>query len=269
MRSLTLPLILAVLFLASGCSTGRWVTSELKRSQRSETYLEFREENGATVPQGFDHPAAIDRGKLSAVLEALRYLDPKFLGGHDEIPLFTSTDAALMARDLSNALAEAGPDQRVLFVSRNRRGGFILPSWRFTRGVVFAEEGGKLNIAFSCINQDPNPGDLDIMERDRYKKDPLRIAFTTTPLMEMPWLSIKQNAATNEARPLWAVVDLNAAPDGAAKVEEKVGTAETKPAENRSESLKSKLQLLKELKEDCLISEEEYVKMKARLLDSL
>ena len=268
MRYLTVPLLIALVMLASGCTPGRWVATEIEKTERCETYLEQRLEDGAVVTQGFDHPAAVDPGKLSDLLGALCYLDPKFLGGNDEAALFSQAGAKRLARQLSRGLAEAGPDQRVLFVSLNRAG-HLLPSWRRTRGVVFMEKDRQLNIAFSCINQDRYPDDLDIMARDRFAIDPVKITFTGTPLVKLPWLSIKRQETKDQPHPLWAVADLKSIPSGTPAPTEESTTTDTDGEETQSRKIKSKLKLLQELKEDGLITEEDYEKMKGKLLDTL
>ena len=272
------PLILIAL---AGCATDHWVRSEVARNDNSTVFLEHRVADGAVVSQGFKHPYAIDGSDLAAILGDLFYRESGFFGRKKRAPVFTNKEIDALAPALSRALAEAGPEERTAFVSRNFGGGVIFSTRRITRGVVFANGKNRLNIAFSRIDEELYPTDYTQMGRERRDREPTEITSDAQPLIfDRPWIKAHPVPGTGKPCPLWGEIDVDAARRWiAARVKKPApeakppgagaGTSPAATPEVEAERIKSKLKLLKDLYEEGLIDEKEYTQKKKELLEKI
>ncbi len=287
MRRFMIPLsfLVAVSILHASCSTGRWVRTEVASTDDFEVFLEQRLTEDGIVPMGNNHPCSVDGGDLATILSGLYYKDETFLGKEERSPVFLHAEARALAPALSHALATAIPDQRVSFNIQVARKGLILPSRRMTKGVLFAGRDGKLNILFSRINMKDLSVDLVKKEEDNFPREPTRITSSETPLIAQTWMTIHRRADTGKFYPLWGEIDTAAALASLEKLEEKAPASteasaaapDDEMSEDKTavpppvdkERLKARLKILSELFEEGLITEEEYSKKKAELLESL
>jgi hypothetical protein len=274
--------ILVTLSLAaSGCAYDGWVQTEYEKGDDFEVYVEHRVESETTVPQAFAHPAEINPRAISAILSGLRFWESNILGDQSAEPVFQPYEVEQLAPRIFNALTEIGPDQRVRFISKNTGRALILASRRITRGVVFVKPENVLNIAFIEINEDLYPMDYAEMGRERDMREPTNIKSSVRALAKLPWYDLNMQPDGEEPYPLWCMVDLGseevsavtappaAAPPETAEPGEQPIVRETPAVSPEDAELRSKLKLLKELHEDGLITEEEYQRKKADLLENL
>jgi hypothetical protein len=273
--------MMLLLLTAAGCTTDSWVREEKFNNDNLEVYLEHRLKENAVVSQGFEHPFSMSVDDIAAILSSLLYWDSTFLGKKVKEPVFNADEVASLAPALAGALGEAGPDERVAFISQNWGGGAIFSNRRITRGAAFVEPGGILNLAFIEINEEFTPTDYSQMGRERTEKEPTAVTRSGRPLVAFPWLSLRPVEGTDEVHPLWGVINTGSIKEALAILREgAAGSAQ--PAEGSPEAaapppesmktisgVKEKLKLLKELFDEGLITEEEYKQKKAQLLEKL
>jgi hypothetical protein len=139
----------------------------------SNSYVQVVETRKETGP--FEHPADLSAARIEPVLLQVQYLKPGWLGfakkSAQPLAAFPPDDAAALAQYLSQALAQAGPDQWVDFsgkITQRKSEGSIFVNYLVHDGVVFMQNG-KLNLAFR------NLGYQQILETDlRNRQDPIR-----------------------------------------------------------------------------------------------
>jgi len=276
------PILMAILIVVAGCSSGRWVRSELEVADdhdHIEIYLEQRIEEDAIVPQGFEHPFTMAADDLGFVLCGLLRWNSRLLSGDEVVRVFEPSEVAALAPALKRALAAASADERVRFVSHDWEGGLLSSNKRATQGVVFVERGGCLNFAFLEIDEEIRPNDYAQLGRERAIREPTEITSSSRPLAERSWLTIVPRADGEGVHPLWCAIDLQkarvamssareAAPP--AEITEKDTPAISPPRESeRTAAIKEKLKLLKEMLDEGLITEKDYEQKKAELLKTL
>jgi hypothetical protein len=294
MNRILLAALMIGLFVNAGCSGSRWTAVQVFDDKNA---LVFVEEPGTPVSgtQAYSHPFAIDQSELAAVLGGIRYNPSKLFAADTDQAVFSQGETGTLAPLLAAALGKADSSQRIRFVSYNRGPALLLPSRRKTEGIAFVDMEGRLNIAFSLINEV-----LDVEERDvpttPHPVDPLQITHTIRPLIPGPWYRLGTVAGSQEQAPMWAIVDLQSAPAAAAALEDSAvlpgreGFAENAPCPSPAsggrtavtnpqnpagdprlfrEKMKDDLRLLKELYEEGLITDEEYGRKKQELLDKI
>lgn len=279
------PLLL--LLAAAACSTDRWArTRAVVKDRDLEVYLEHRIEQGRVTDPGFAHPARVDRFDLYRALGALTYREPGlFTRKEQEHPLFSEAELLRLAPALVEALGRAERTERAHFIAYNRGGGLLFSARRKSEGVLFVRPPGRLNVAFSEINEELSA--TEGFEDGAYRsyRDPVKILSSTTRLVERPRAyTLRHGREAGSVHPLWAVFDLEtwgrseAAPASPAAGDGPAGTtresAEKEEAGREQEGktpeeLRKKLALLKELYEEGLLSKEAYEKAQEKLLERL
>jgi|GEM_PF-827219 len=198
----------AALFM--GCSP-KWVGSAPVVKQADLLVrLEHKVDKDRVIEQEFNHPFDIGLGDMETLLTHLDYLDEYVLYGEpDRKPVFQKKEADRLAPALCSALAKATPDQRVRFVSYNTGGGFLfLKKRRKTGGVVFVENGGRLNIAFGYVNREiRETSDLRKFPEGNAFSDPLAFGSCDTPIIA-PDYAVHQRTQDGEAYPMWIVAEV-------------------------------------------------------------
>ncbi len=99
-----------------------------------------------------DHPIMLEPGQIRS---ALASLEVRLAQADRPVPVFTAPELDILGKQLSDGLAQAGPDQDVTFiVIGQRRAVYGLAKQRkVTSGRVFYKEG-KLNIIFGKMVDD-------------------------------------------------------------------------------------------------------------------
>lgn len=265
-----LALILMLLCLTNaGCLSDRWIRNKLESPDNAEIYVEHLEIDKKTVPQGYRHPFTIKPHDLAGLLAGLSYKDTGLFGKEEPEPVFNPVEFNSLASVLAEALANAGPDERISFVSHNWGGGLIFSTRRLTCGTLFADRNGLLNIAFSTINEEHYPTDYAQMGREKRVRDPTVITRSSRPLTPHPWLRLQPRADSEEGVfPLWCLIDTEIALAALQKAALRKGAP---PAKEKTPEagLKEKLKLIKDLLDEGLITEEEYTKKKEEILQSI
>ena len=225
----------------------------------------------------FAHPAVFSTQELERVLLELEYVKPGLLpfskGGGKERQLFPPADAAKLAPYLSQALAQANPSQWVEFswkVTRRRAEAGFLVNHLIHDGVLFVKDG-RLQIAFRNIGYE------EILETDMLSRlDPLR-SYSGMYDLVLPafaqWPAPNLDAQGEPARRNWIALPLDtlaqipepvAAPAGGQAQEPAAFPPSSLPARRSAEE---RLQELKKLLDQGLITQEDYDRKKQEILD--
>ncbi|OGP56853.1 MAG: hypothetical protein A2V67_18355 [Deltaproteobacteria bacterium RBG_13_61_14] len=225
----------------------------------------------------FEHPAVIPAQELERVLLELEYVKPGLLpfskGGSKERELFPQADAAQLAPFLSQALKKADPSQWVEFswkATRRLAQASFLVKYLVHDGVLFVKDG-RLQIAFRNIGYE------EILETDMLSRlDPLRSYSGMYDLVLPPlgqWPAPNLDAQGEPARRNWIAIPLDtlaqipepvAAPAGGEAQEPAVLPPSPPPAQRSAEA---RLQELKKLLDQDLITQEDYDRKKQEILD--
>lgn len=215
------------------------------------------------------HPVAIDPRRLAEHLASLQVLD-----GKEEEPLFTASEPLGLARALAEALAAAGPGEDLELVATANRSAFVLASSLTVTARAFVA-GGDLHLIFHDIR-----GDLTYS----YHLDGRTPPFTLGARARASAVAVKPGSGSS-ARPDWIRFSLanlapqapGAAPQAPAPARPAAEPAPAPgapkaapaPAPAAPSALEERLLRLKRLRDQNLITEEEYARRKAELLREL
>lgn len=275
----------------SACATGRWESRELVNQRYVKTSLEQRVEEGKVIDQGFKHPAKLDPIEIEAFMGGLYYPEAaRLYGAPREEPVFQFEEITRLAPALAGALAEANPNERVHFISINKGQGLIFKDRRQTEGVTFVDARGRLNMAFSAINEVVEPGERTSAGGDT-GRNPLTIENSDTPVItKKPFIAHVQSESGTF--PMWVTADPEAlraaakeqtAPEvvpspitgdgknsGVSAPRETTSPSPAVPSNAApEEQLRAKLQYLKKLHDEGLINKTEYEAKKRELLEQI
>jgi len=208
------------------------------------------------------------------IFKGLTYQDPRVFSDPEEENVFCPDEAYRLAKAVAEVLGSLDSTQRIRFASYNWGGGTLFSKQRKSEGVIFLKPRTKLNIAFTVINMDGDPGRA---YENSYLKvtndDPLRITFYQKPIQPKEWYTLMPADEAGETHSLWVVVDLDKVRGFFGKKPE----AETivpkgpvpAPEVKEEDDLKRKLKRLKEYHDEGLIDEEEYKAKKKELLEGV
>lgn len=271
------PRICFLLLGLAGVLTGwRWgaKTEVIYQGADRARYVLLVEEK--KTPGVYEHPAGIPPEELERVLLELQYTRPGMVPftklGAKERHLFPKEDAAKLAVFLSQALARANAGQRVEFswrVAARASEKSIFVNYLIHDGVLFVQEG-RLQLAFRNIGYE------EILETDMLSRlDPLRFYSGMYDLV-LPdfaqWPPQNLNAQGEPLRRNWITFPLASlgqipAPAETPAILESPAPAEPPPAAARSPE--ERLQQLKKLLDDGLITRQDYDRKKQEILDEL
>lgn len=243
--------------------------------------------SGQQLPLG--HPAALSEDGLAELLGQLEYRQTVLFGRESSRKVFTGDEISVLAPRLVEALAQAGSTEQVRFASFSRRSG-ALGQLLKTEAIAFVDSQGSFNLAFSGIHEFAGPdqdyfdflalGDHDALAIDRHL---LRLDGFEAWTMR-------------DDRPLWAFAELPAQaatnqPPAAARPPSPQTTAAGEPAvapppaptppgapggesedtldQTMEQQVRQRLEFLKGLYEDGLITEQEYEQQRRAALRGL
>ena len=231
------------------------------------------------------HPATISADELTRVLGSLEFIERGLLGRSSRNPVFSSEEIAVLSPLLAAALGRADASEQLRFASFSRRGGTLSQLLK-TEAVSFIDGEGRLNVAFVGIHEFAG-ADADFF-------DFLALSDRDPLVVERSLLRLADDAAgwtVREERPLWARHDPTtplpvaparspaaapAAPEpvvppAAAEAEDRTAAIAAPPAPARTmeTEIRQRLEFLKGLYEDGLISEEEYEQQRREALRRL
>ena len=270
-------------FGTAGCSTvEKLVTSDKETKQlfkSRDQYVRIVKQDtikGTKTPPN-EHPVALDSDQIRNVLGSLEFMLPK---QDKSIPVFNKPELDMLARYLSQGLAEAGPDEDVIFavVGDYRALYGLAKEQKYSSARVFYRDG-KLNIIFGKIHEDyKSYGLYAPVDRRVYPMAPgsrsVRSEHVWT-LLPQPDQSFYES--NDGLRTEWVILDL-ASMEARAAMDEKsaasVGAGgasggQVQPVLSAEKSVEERLKVLNDLKTKNLISEEEYQKKRADILKDL
>lgn len=281
-----LPLVL-VAFFVSGCGSARWQESEISDEGGVSVKLQQRIEDNRPVELNYSHPADIDPDVLERFFRDLEYsYKSGILGGVDQSPVFQDHEIERLAPSVSRALEKADSTRRVHFTSFNYGREFLFKKRRITRGIVFLDKDEKLNIAFSWINQ---PVDLDDKPKtagETGRREAVEIDSSSRNLFADVAYAANAELENGKSAPMWIKADMDGlmqaakgTPEPEKQEDQPEESRETiaeepektpeKEAESSRDDIRSRLEYLKELYEDDLITESEYESQRKQILEDL
>jgi hypothetical protein len=231
---------------------------------------------GAEPPQ-FQHPLTLSAEDMARVLREVRLEGPSGMLGflrRQRPPsrlAFTQDEAEIVAAPLAAALAQAGPDQRVAFAFQHPRSRI---SSGITSGVLFAKSD-RLHFIFGRYRSTGRPHQPQTGLDGPALPDPPYKGFR---LAAGPHIALIDATETplwgvDAGRQHWVMVD-HAALLASAPAPEEFPVAEPEsaaepedPEKARAAEIKERLRALKEMRDENLISEEEYEKKRKKVLD--
>ena len=286
--SLVVIILFVLTLAAAGCVAPRSVSRPVLMEKHNSVRLEaLLDKSGNTVSQGFDHPASITEDQMRRILASIRIVEPPYtlskllLKAKPEVEqAFTTEEIAFLATPLATAFEKATPDERVDFFLYHRR--------TFARttssGIAFVKNGrmnfilGRYRIGKQPGQQDINVAGKPLPETNEQKfyieAGPYQtlVGEKTAPgskdaVYENRWVAISYKDLLEREAPIGATAP---SPTVTAPSSTVTTPAETTSppthSKTSSEILEEKLRTLKRLKQEELITEEEYNQKKQDLL---
>jgi hypothetical protein len=195
-----------------------------------------------------DHPRRVEVATLAKALGSVR-----FVSGKAEESLFEPSEAMELGRIMAEALALVEPSEDLELLSTSKRNGGLFDSSLAVTARIFLRQG-RLNL----IVRDTR---LDFM--GAYNLDFRMPKFRFGSRTEAGAVILRSEGAESP-RPDWLVFPLRAPDSTAAPTQSAGPTAVAPPA-----SLEGRLRALKQLREQNLITEEDYTRRKQELLKEI
>ena len=299
-----LSLILIVVCpVLSGCAGPRWKRDVIYSASGVVLYREHLEQDGNRALLGFSHPIDVPEDKLSWILGQLAFEEHYTFAKNENLLVFTPKEVAALAQPMGIALKALTPEERLRFLVTRSNWKDVFLATTGTSGVVFKSEEGILNIALDSIqegiggSQDGNPANVV------FRIDPTTYT-DASPMIPAHGTRIHVDPSTGQAYPRWIEVQLaevnpppsprapasgpgekGAAPAStggqqatATPVKEETGKeapgtgtakAEGEEFDVRYRQVRERLEMLKRLKADGVLTEEEYKEACQKLLTDL
>ncbi|WP_320055937.1 hypothetical protein [Desulfuromonas thiophila] len=271
--------VVGVLILA-GCANMHPDRTAVARKYHHAVMLETREPAAASM---FAHPCRLEADVLKNFMGRLVAIgETGIVSQPTPLPVFQEDEIERLVPDLQQALAQAGPDQCVRFVSFKQGKGLVFSSSRKSEGVLFASSDGQLNLAMNYINAKRLPSETSALCHEYSKIDPLKIRKAETPFVVTGAGLAFHRFADGARAPMWLEVDMK-------QMEKTMVSQARRPLLSREEktpamvapsavsattgqpfdNIRLKLMFLKKLFDERLISPEEYHAKKAQVLADL
>lgn len=259
-------MIAALVFIAFGAGCATTVKKVVVQKNRNEhTWLQYEVTKGEIVKQGYDHPSTLTVEQIDDLLKAVHLEELSFFKWRDTGSVFVEEERQKLAPRLAEALAKASSDQWVHFAVTGHKRELIFETYMQTDGLCYIKDG-KFNLVLGNVNYE-----LIKHERDKYNTDPReRFVFNSRRLLANPAMGYDKPAIVADDRYLkkerrnWLVFDLGTfftAVDAADQTPEPVQPAPTDTA--------SRLEKLKQLLDQGLITQEEYEQKRQKILEEL
>ncbi|HOP40913.1 MAG TPA: hypothetical protein PLI53_07710 [Geobacteraceae bacterium] len=278
--SLRFIAVLALIcFGTAGCST---VKSILTSDKEAKLLFKSRDQYVRIVKQDKvkgmkvqpnEQPVSLDADIIRNALSSLEIMMPR---ENKSVPVFNKPELENLEKYLSRGLAEAGPEEDVIFaVIGDYRAVYGLAKVpKYTSGRVFYAQG-KLNIIFGKIQEDYKSYNL-YAPVDR-RLDPLLPGSRSVPAKHV-WRLLGQPdqefyQGPDGQRTDWVVLDL-ASMEARATMGEKAasqaaGMQGGQTYYGEQKSIEERLMILNDLKNKKMITEEEYEKKRLDILKDL
>lgn len=260
----------------AGCTTIKSIIPEAKVDKElfksRDQYVRIVRQDatkGVKLPPN-EHPVILETEQIRNVLASMEVM----LDGSDKsTPVFSKSQLDTLAPHISRGLAAADPNEDIVFgvIDSFKAVHGLAKEQRYTAARVFYQDG-KLNIIFGNIQGMYYP------QADR-RLAPLAPGSRTVPSKQM-WVFIDQPdqayySGPEGKRSDWITLDLAAmeakaaAADKAAKAAAEASGATEGRFYQPKKSIEERLMTLNDLKAKKLISEEEYQKRRAAILNEL
>lgn len=232
------------------------------------------------------HPAAVEPELLASLLDRLEYVEAGLFGRTTTREVFSAEEISVLAPVLAEALGRASNSERVRFASFSRRSG-VLGQPLKTEAVTFVDAGGHLNLAFTDIHAFAGADEDYFAFLDLGNRDPLGIDSSLLRLhsSDAVWAAIAN-------RPLWARTRLTGAitpapsdpsapainqpaaeprtgPSPSMTEDARAESAQSESADRLRAQIRQRLEFLRSLYEDGLITEEEFQEQRREALRRL
>jgi len=259
-----LSLFTLSLFVLTGCAS-KTIHTPIFEKGEEHVWLE-QHSNGATGT-GYDHPVEIEVVQVKTILASIKTENLFFSKWKEGENVFNDEEASRLAPLLSEALGKANSNQWINFSILVIRDGYVGKTDHLTDGIAFVKEG-KINIVFLNINHEII---IANMERpyDRKKKrnygDP-RLITSTDYFVRLLSDPAKGYSKPSTEHNNWIIIDPNKVLE--ARLQEK---EETKMEKVKTQSLNvsERLKILQELKDEKIITEEEYQQKRKAIIEDL
>ena len=282
---LRFALLFLMIFLAVGCLFNKtYRKSNIVGAviNDHETSVEIREqldENGQAIKKDFNHPYYFTETGLNNILSSVYYKQRGFLSGKGRRKLFRQGELQKIVPPIINAFSMATDSQDILVFSTSHK---VLLSDNQSYFSMFVLNN-ELHIVFSTIKSKKSLTDDRAADRRgnmNKLKDPLDVKRSSF------WHLIPTGGQRlAKGRQNWLIIDLSSdlfgvagstdfstdsisADSGTRTIEKRVVTDRSFVEEKKKyQSVREKLRELKELKDEGLISEEDYEGKKKKLLN--
>lgn len=292
MKKLLMLLIGCSLGLAA-CAGARWERTSVLKNYECAVTVEQLLKDASSAQRPYAHPAQVDVNDIKKFMWDLSYTNKigALSEGSKQSPVFAQAEVDRLAPIFAEHLAKINADQRLRFITFNQDPGVLLSESRKTEGILFVSADGRLNVAFNYVNVKRLPSETSAMYVKYSDIDPLSIMSTNLNVSAQSAYAERGRRDDGSQSQQWVVADIEklkgvvvARPAPAANVgktpEPSPGGAVSvapvdhaasylSPSELAQREIKGKLKYLKELKDEGLISEQDYTAKKAELLKKL
>jgi len=249
--------------------------------------VEIREkldEKGNVIKKSFNHPYYFTEAELAYLLSYVFYKEGKYITGKKEKMVFREDELQNIIPPIINAFSMANESQDILVFSRPHNDIWINTRSYFSMFMT----NNELNIVFSTIKSKKSwLTDGRAIQMNTYHRDSNKYIFKDPHVVKRGsrWSLVPMEGQRfKPGRPNWLIIDLSSnffdmagsdnISDNSIEAGSSVGAIERKDKTNenvieekqKNQGVRDKLIKLKVLKDEDLISEEEYKKRKEELL---
>jgi len=255
---------LAAVVFGAGCAT---VTKKVVvfNERNDHVWLQYEAHKGEVVAQGYAHPATLTAAQFEAMLKAVHLEEYSFFKWRDNGRIFVEEERKKLAPRLVEAFAKATPDQWVHFAVSGHKRDLIFQTLMATDGVCYFKDG-KFHLILGNVNLE-----LIQPDKDKYNSDPReRYVFNSRRLQINPEKGYdkppidKGNPYFEKERRNWLVFDLSTFFTSVDAAIEQPAAPTPEPGD-----VGTRLQKLKELLDQGLITQEEYEQKRKQILEGL
>jgi hypothetical protein len=263
--------------LSLGCSASPWKREVIYSRSGVVLYREHQEKEGKKVPLGYRHPVDLPAEKAGLVLSRLVFQEKKLFGPPIKRYIFTPEEVLASVKPLTKELAGIPPDERLRFLITRSRWSELFTGVTGTSGVAFCTEEGILHLALDRIQEHVTGAEEGDPMQVVFRDEPTLI-LDAPPLVPAGGMALHVDGATGKTFPRWLEIKIAEIRPAASPPEAKpqlpaAPAAEKAPEPSRSPEeeeryrrVRARLELLKRLRADGALSEEEYDKEKEKAL---